>query len=129
MPEGGPDQAEAMKQLEVLMSKPEGMALLQELESKPSFMAAAMDIAANGEAAAAKYEDNPEVIEYLQRLEDAMIPPIERSLSRAAVLLAASDLRLKSLRLNTFCSIDYTLIRISHRHQRFDNPEDPAPYL
>ena len=61
--------------------------------------------------------------------EDAMIPPIERNLSRAAVLLPASDLRLKSLRLNTFCSIDYTLIRISHRHQRFDNPEDPAPYL
>ena len=62
-----------MKQMEALMSNPDGIALLQEMQSNPAVMEAAMDIASNGETAAAKYAGNVEVMKYMQRLEKLML--------------------------------------------------------
>ncbi|KAL1521378.1 hypothetical protein AB1Y20_021044 [Prymnesium parvum] len=72
MPSGIDNPAEAMAQIEKLMEEPEGRELMMQMQGNPVVMNAAMDIAANGEAAAQKYAHDPEVVSYLQRLEKLM---------------------------------------------------------
>ena len=62
------------KQMEMMMSDPEGAKLMSEMQSNPRVMNAAMDIAMNGEAAAAKYANDPEVLQLLQKLEKFQEP-------------------------------------------------------
>ena len=65
----GVDPKEAMAQAEKMMADPEGAQLMMEMQSNPKVMQAAMDIAVNGEAAALKYENDPDVMALLQKLE------------------------------------------------------------
>ena len=58
-----------MAQANRMMSDPEGMKLMMEMQSNPRVMQAAMDIATNGEAAAAKYANDKEVIELVEKLQ------------------------------------------------------------
>lgn len=65
----GVDPADAMAQANKIFSDPEGAKLMMEMQNNPKVMQAAMDIAMNGEAAAQKYANDPEVMELLTKLE------------------------------------------------------------
>ena len=65
----GVEPSEAVAQAEKMMSDPEGARLMAELQSNPRVMQAAMDMAMNGEAAAAKYENDAELMALLYKLE------------------------------------------------------------
>ena len=67
----GVDEGEARKVAEMMMSDPSAMQLMMEIQSKPRVMEALMDVAANGEAAAAKYVGDAEVMSYMQKLEQS----------------------------------------------------------
>ena len=65
----GINPEEAKAQADKMMSNPEGMALMEKMASNPKIMQAAMDIAMNGEAAAEKYANDPDVMGIMQELE------------------------------------------------------------
>ena len=49
-----------MAQAEAMASNPDAMAMMMRMQANPRVMEAVMDIAMNGEAAAAKYENDEE---------------------------------------------------------------------
>ena len=60
---------ETMSQVDALQADAEGAALMQKVASNPRLAQAAIEIAQEGDAAAARYADDPEVTEFLQQLQ------------------------------------------------------------
>ena len=65
----GVDPKDAMAQAEAMASNPDAMAMMMRMQANPRVMEAVMDIAMNGEAAAAKYENDEEVLAMMQEME------------------------------------------------------------
>ena len=61
----------AVAAMDKLMNDPEGVKLLMEMQANPTVMQAAMEISTGGEAAAAKYANNREVMAYMEKLQAA----------------------------------------------------------
>jgi len=70
----GVSKEEAFGAMNDLMNNPKGMQLLMEMQSNPKVMQAAMEMSTGGEAAAAKYANDPQVMGYMKRLEELMGP-------------------------------------------------------
>ena len=65
----GVDQGDAMKMAQAMFDNPSALSLMMEIQSKPKVQEAMMEMATGGEAAALKYMNDPEVAEYMRRLE------------------------------------------------------------
>ena len=64
-----PSIAESEQGAQILMDDPEGPALMKEIEKNPKLKQAMIDLALQGDSAMARYEDDEEVCEFLQRLQ------------------------------------------------------------
>lgn len=69
-----PTLGQAEEQIGRIMAHPEGPALMQRVAANPSLMQAAMELAQEGDAAAAKYADNTEVMDFVKKLQQIVKP-------------------------------------------------------
>ena len=69
-----PTLGQAEAQIERIMAHPEGPALMQRVAANPGLMQAAMELAQEGDAAAAKYADNREVMDFVKKLQQIVQP-------------------------------------------------------
>ena len=69
-----PTLGQAQAQVDQIMAHPEGPALMQKVAANPSLMQAAMELAQEGDAAAAKYADNREVMDFVKKLQQIVQP-------------------------------------------------------
>eukprot|EP00324_Dicrateria_rotunda_P000752 CAMPEP_0206155790 /NCGR_PEP_ID=MMETSP1474-20131121/2389_1 /ASSEMBLY_ACC=CAM_ASM_001110 /TAXON_ID=97495 /ORGANISM="Imantonia sp., Strain RCC918" /LENGTH=127 /DNA_ID=CAMNT_0053554559 /DNA_START=21 /DNA_END=404 /DNA_ORIENTATION=- len=68
-----PTMEQGLTQLDMLMQDPRGMAILNKVQSDPKLVQAMMAIANEGDAAAERYRDDPEVMDMLKMLREVTL--------------------------------------------------------